>query len=63
MSLPDLSQMGIWGWVVLILIVAVSAISIFVVKDEEKKGRPKPGASCGGKPVEEESVNTDGIML
>ena len=63
MSLPDLSQMGIGGWLVLIFIVILSAISIFVVKDEEKKGRPKPGAACGGKPVEEETVNTDGIML
>ncbi len=71
MELPDLSQMSIWGWLVLAAVVIFSAISIFVVDDEEKKGRNKPGKLCGGRPCEEspaakkdeEDINMDTLML
>ncbi len=71
MELPDLSQMSIWGWLVLAAVVIFSAISIFVVDDEEKKGRNKPGKALGGRPCEEspaakkdeEDINMDTLML
>lgn len=48
MSLPDLTSMSPLGWVVLIAVIILCAVSVYVVEDEKKKGKKIPGHMCAG---------------
>lgn len=48
MSLPDLTSMSPIGWVVLIAVIILCAVSVYVVEDEKKKGKKIPGHMCAG---------------
>lgn len=48
MSLPDLGSLSPLGWIILIAIAALCAVSVYVVEDEKKKGKKVPGHMCAG---------------
>lgn len=48
MSLPDLTSMSPIGWIVLIAVAILCAVSVYVVEDEKKKGQKIPGHMCAG---------------
>lgn len=48
MSLPDLTSMSFVGWIVLIAVIILCAVSVYVVEDEKKKGKKIPGHMCAG---------------
>lgn len=48
MSLPDFGNMSPLGWIVLIAVAALCALSVYVVEDEKKKGKKVPGHMCAG---------------
>lgn len=48
MKLPELGNLSLLGWVLLIAIVILCAVAVYVVEDEKKKGQKIPGHMCAG---------------